>query len=877
MAYRGYTLLMILAFFVMANATGKWAGTLNPGFLSADEIAQKGFRNGKWRVKCDEHNLSCGGMEFFTSITADLSNSETWLKKWDEAMNSIRGLCFSDISCVAVNIEWFVICSTVGEGLIDCRKANKVYDYIGINIFFQKVINSRLSMHDSTYSITLSEVKTDPEKKWTDVERRLCSDLWKKANLQEGDAHKMQKQYEDKTRWFSLYDFQSTGLNTPPCTPSQDCSKNRPLTLQSKSFLRSSEDCQSGLFDKIAGSGYNVILGSPMAQNDAGYTNNPVFKATGFDSIQSSTNGDDGCPIWKWRFPKGHSITVSNRFSASTSTDDMYSEQTYQETAKNRISVTAKGTYVGVTASFTGSSDFESFSKNVVKTKMVQVRQFREAPAFVSSVHMHDVVFADDYLKSLASAYREKDFSLFLSSYGTHVTTEVTHGARFSQVSTFTTRNFEMLKTNSRTYKLGLEASYGNATGSTEYENHAAKEAREVLESKRESVALIAIGAGESHLDMSTGEGISEYERLAHQFPETLGAKLLPHSTLIKHRWDDIKSAIPDVDRELFFKYYGDYIDVYCGGLKHKCKASDFEDGPGAMSLGWDNAVDSPYFGVTDCEKDRHYPCHKVEFHNKAELEKYQDTLTIRKIQMQCKDIGSNHGARVQAVRFVLDDYSNSLPLLSLGNWDPSLKPTAEDTIGFSEEIASVLARGGADLDYLEFSIKDADDQYRTVGCGGNGGGEMQPISFSGYRLLDYSGYQDNRSGYIRAISFRKFPVIFKSKTATKENQKLIQEDNQLLYQSLIAQGKSMALKNQKQFLQQNVLESSNATSQTTLEMKEHSENVWETVQNLEKKIESFHMWEKFQNFEKKVEAMENAIQLILDEVEKIHGCTSSA
>ena len=70
-------------------------------------------------------------------------------------------------------------------------------------------------------------------------------------------------------------------------------------------------------------------------------------------------------------------------------------------------------------------------------------------------------------------------------------------------------------------------------------------------------------------------------------FEETLGAKLLPHSTLIKHRWDDIKSAIPDVDRELFFKYYGDYIDVYCGGLKHKCKASDFEDGPGAMSLGW--------------------------------------------------------------------------------------------------------------------------------------------------------------------------------------------------------------------------------------------------------------------------------------------------
>jgi len=289
--------------------------------------------------------------------------------------------------------------------------------------------------------------------------------------------------------------------------------------------------------------------------------------------------------------------------------------------------------------------------------------------------------------------------------------------------------------------------------------------------------------------------------------------------------------------------------------LPSKCMASP-GDPPKAMTLDWDMPSDSEMAGSTDCSNSA---CKEIKFRGIPNLQMFKDSLTISKIQMQCKDVGGL-GTRVAAIKFHLSDYSNDLELIALGNQDTNREWDVDEDLQFSDgdRVISVQMRGGADLDYIQFSIKNSKGEIREVHCGGNGGTEVTPISLAGFQLLDYAGYQDTERGYIRAVQFRKFKFDFKSKSAIQQFQSKRQAENQEFYQSLISDGKAMASQGLHSSSPQAALGAS-------------------PQQNLQAKGHAHGMWEKIENFEEKFQRVEETVGKIVDVLHKIEHCAHAS
>jgi len=868
MSHRGIMIIMLL--FAVANCTD-WVHTFpTSGSIEKDiftGFSANGRPNERTLVRCDNNapGLTCGAWREKTSITEYMSPRSKWQDKFRSAVAEILDECEHTNSCKAVNFDWVAICSSpvdpqYGGGLISCTKADD-RDNVGIVLAYQLVF----AYNVAGYSITLCHPTEDNSCNPTDnywkfvqkdglrnVEKTMLQELWKMASQHYFPEI---KQYTDNRANFQLYDFVITGTNPlkPSCEPKSDCPTepgNWFATFDSANFL-ASDDCPAQDFGKIAGLGYNIIMGSPMASDDQGYKASPVFKPQGGYETSESPKKENGCPVWKWKYPKGFSVQTSYKLNAATSTGSMYSEQSYQQSSSTRVSTSIQGEYVGASFGFTGSADFQSFSKNVQNQKMVEVRRYQEAPAFVSSVHLFDLEFSDDYLKSLAAAYKNNgDFSAFIETYGTHITTSVTSGARFSQVSKFTMDNYESLKSNSQAFEVGMKASYEGVSGSVNSTSNKTQEAKNAFEGKRETMTIMSVGANHTPLDFSKG-GAAEYTELAHQFPEMLSSTVFPHSKLIQQRWDDIAKAIPDVDQTKFFDYYDKFIKQYCNGFESKCQASS-TDPPQPMTLNWADYVDSAVIGSTDCSKA---PCNQVNFRDIANFRVMRDTVTISKIQMQCKEF--DHGMRVAALRFFLTDYTNGIQLIALGNWDPNTSWNVDEPLSAVDRVVSVQVRGGLDIDFIQFTIKNTHGTFRQVGCGGSGGSEVTPINLVGYRLLDYAGFQDAKSGFIRAIQFRKFKTEFKSESAKQLFQSRQHEENQHFYQSLISVGKDMALKGPHSSQREAAFMAS--------------------PQNPHAKEQTHGMWGKIENFEEKFQRMEDTVAKIVDVLLKVEHCASAS
>jgi len=855
MSHRGTMIIMLL--FAVANCVD-WAHTFSTSGNLDKEIftgftGLPGKNAQKYsQVKCGvESGLTCGAWQEKTSITELISLRSNWQDKFRSAVAEILDECENTISCKAVNFDWVAICSHVVNGLIPCTKADD-YDYVGIVLAYQLVFANGMD-----YSIILSSSenywKAGEEDNLKQMEITMVKKIWDMAGLQ---FFPDKIQYLKNRATLQLYDFFFTSTNPvkPSCSPKSDCPTepgNWFATPGSTNFL-ASEDCPAQDFGKIAGLGYNIIMGSPMASDDQGYKASPIFKPKGGFEISESPKKQNGCPLWKWKYPKGYSVQTRYKLNAASSTGSMYSEQSYQQSSSTRVSASVQGEYVGASFGFTGSADFQSFSKTVQNQKMVEVRRYQEAPAFVSSVHLFDLEFSDDYLMSLAAAYKNKgDFAAFIESYGTHITSSVTSGARFSQVSIFTMENYESLKSNSHAFEVGMKASYEGVSGSVNATNTKSEEAKNAFEGKRETETRMSVGANHTPLDFSKG-GEAEYVELAHQYPEILSSTLFPQSKLIEARWDDIAKAIPDVDQAKFFEYYDKFIKHYCNGFESKCKASS-TDPPQPMTLKWADYIDSDIVGSTDCSKD---PCRQVSFRDTSDFRVMRDTVTISRIQMQCKEF--DHGMRVAALRFFLTDYTNGIQLMSLGNWEPKASYDVDETLSAVDRVVSVQIKGGSDVDFIQFTIKNTHDgTYRQRGCGGNGGSEVTPINLVGYRLLDYAGVQDEKSGFIRAIQFRKFKTEFKSEHAKQLYQSGQHADNQHFYQSLISLGKDMALKESHSSKQ----EAGFMASPQNPQAKEHAHG----------------MWGKIENFEEKFQRMEDTVAKIVDVLLKVEHCASAS
>lgn len=275
------------------------------------------------------------------------------------------------------------------------------------------------------------------------------------------------------------------------------------------------------------------------------------------------------------------------------------------------------------------------------------------------------------------------------------------------------------------------------------------------------------------------------------------------------------------------------------------------------MTLDWDMPIDSEMVGSTDCSK---YPCKEIKFKPVEDFQVLRDSVTISKIQMQCREFGQL-GMRVAAMKFHLTDFTTDIELISLGNRDTSKDWDVDETLEVTERVISVQIRGGVDVDYIQFSIKNKDGKIREVHCGGNGGTEVAPISLAGFQLLDYAGYQDVNSGYIRALQFRKFKTEFKSKSAIAQFQSKKQAENQQFYQSLLADGRAMA--------ESHSLQSPHLPVQPT---------GWDSsAQNLQAKGHAHGMWEKIENFEEKFLRVEETVGKIVDALHKIEQCADAS
>merc|ERR1719204_1730865 len=237
-------------------------------------------------------------------------------------------------------------------------KAEDKYDYVGIGLAYRLAI-ATYHTAQTDYSITLSSGENSNYWQTLGNAQALCTDLWKAAGLDLTHNNRMKDEYLENRRMHKLFDFEFTSINPlePSCLPYKYCPSGpgKHGTFDSRS-LQSSEDCEAQDFGKMAGLGYNIITGSPMASNDQGYKTSPVFKPKGGYEINASPETkQDGCPLWKWRYPKGYSVQTSYKLNAATSTGSMYSEKSYQQYSATRVSSSVQGSYVGASFGFTGS------------------------------------------------------------------------------------------------------------------------------------------------------------------------------------------------------------------------------------------------------------------------------------------------------------------------------------------------------------------------------------------------------------------------------------------------------------------------------------------------------------------------------------------
>merc|ERR1719461_905238 len=109
---------------------------------------------------------------------------------------------------------------------------------------------------------------------------------------------------------------------------------------------------------------------------------------------------------------------------------------------------------------FTAGAEWESATSRLSEGDTVEQRFKREAQAYKTTLVPYDLKLSESYLEALSTAYITNKWSVFFLSYGTHVTTEIVSGARYSQVSQFKREKFEEISSSRAAYNAGVKASY---------------------------------------------------------------------------------------------------------------------------------------------------------------------------------------------------------------------------------------------------------------------------------------------------------------------------------------------------------------------------------------------------------------------------------
>lgn len=575
-----------------------------------------------------------------------------------------------------------------------------------------------------------------------------------------------------------LYSHDNGVLRERYCT-----TKATPQLLASSGapMLQDTNSCTNPALPYLPGSGYNIMIGMPLPtmENavDPGYLDAPVFERTWDDCVKTEVQESSGYKTWT--VPDGYANNLNVYLTAGSSSSTIYDQKSFQKQAKSSLSVSGGGKAFGVEMEFTAGAEWSSATSSLSEGETVQQRYTREAGAYTTQVVPATSKLSDAYLQTLTTAFMVDNWSLFFLSYGTHVTTEVKLGARYSQVTEFERQKFEELKSNEAAYNAGIKASYDGATGAVDTSHSHSETDKSMVESSSKTQFIVSNGGDGAALNAKDSQSMKEYQEAAHNFPSPLRSSMTPHDILITvSKWSEFKEALakyyPDnakaksVTTADFEAAWVTATEVYCGDDAHKCTSVSSYGAPEPMTLTYMH-FDSKVWGEWQ-------PGNVVSWPSMPKFQTdYKPTIKISAIRTYCSRL-SDGRSRFRGLQFEYFDGDRSAATDVLGtkpnaNSDDEKKwESTDNLLAYGEFVSGVTVSSGADVDGIWFIVQNEKDQKtRKIGCGYSSN-NMQTWSIpSGQRLLAFSGTGIDMDGdtIVKQIQFRTYLYILPTLTAS--------------------------------------------------------------------------------------------------------------
>jgi len=408
----------------------------------------------------------------------------------------------------------------------------------------------------------------------------------------------------------------------------------------------------------------------------------------------------------------------------------------------------------------------------------VEQRFKREAQAYKTTLVPYDLKLSESYLEALSTAYITNKWSVFFLSYGTHVTTEIVSGARYSQVSQFKREKFEEISSSRAAYNAGVKASYEGATGSTKVETETTKQDRQMVESSAFNQYIVSTGGNGAAFNAESSDTMTDYQIAAHNYPAPLRSSIIPHDVLImESKWSQFKNALAtnfaddpkakSATPEEFSKVWLSAIEAFCGDDAHKCQSVSSSAAPEKMTL-TNMVYDSPTYGEANGGN-------VVGFDSMPKFQDMKALVRISNIRTYCSQV-SNGRYRFRGLQFEYFDGDRSEATHVLGT-----QPNADDNsadaknwnnennvISYGEVISAVKISSGADVDGIWFIVQNLkDSKTREVGCGYSSPNMQVWNIETSQKLLAFSGSSVNMDGFtiVKQIQFRSYLYILPTLT----------------------------------------------------------------------------------------------------------------
>jgi hypothetical protein len=207
------------------------------------------------------------------------------------------------------------------------------------------------------------------------------------------------------------------------------------------------------------GNGYDIFYGNP-------FTNklDPGFRSQIFSFTYSSQQQTDD---ESYLIPDGMRSTTESACAFDSKSQEITGAQSYQESLKQAVSV--EGGYDnGIAAvSFTASVAYKSTQEMMTSENRIVYFSTGTCEEYTLTAPSYETLpLEKDFVLGVTNAYAGViTWSSFITRYGTHYVIEETLGGRMVISTSFSKKDVQFLKSNEIEIGVGLQASYGPASG----------------------------------------------------------------------------------------------------------------------------------------------------------------------------------------------------------------------------------------------------------------------------------------------------------------------------------------------------------------------------------------------------------------------------